>query len=171
MLFDGLKLVEQSKAVNLTVDSGVAFPTNPNRGELFFLSTDSTLYSHTGTEWVKFLTIRDMVYDIVLSYPSDVSTDEEIMVFLVQRPMKMLADNTGSLYSGYAISTSTTSSVFSVRKNNVEFGTITFPANENLPFFDFPNETVFVAGDRITIVSPSTPPHGKLTIGMKAVLT
>ena len=36
MLFDGLKLAEQSKATNLTVDSGVAFPSNANAGELFF---------------------------------------------------------------------------------------------------------------------------------------
>jgi threonyl-tRNA synthetase len=34
MLFDGLKLAEQSKATNLTVDSGVAFPSNANAGEL-----------------------------------------------------------------------------------------------------------------------------------------
>ena len=169
MLFDGLTLVEQSKAVNLTVDSGMAFPTNPNVGELFFLSTDSTLYSHNGTDWVKFLTIKDMVYDIVLSYPSDVAPDETILVFSIPRTMKLLT--TPSLYTGRSLSPSSTTSIFSLRKNNVEIGTIQFQSGVDVPTFNITSETTLAVGDYLTIVAPAATPHGKITISMKAVLT
>ena len=114
MLFDGLKLAEQSKATNLTVDSGVAFPSNANAGELFFLSTDSTLYTHNGTEWQKLLSIKDSIYDVSLSYPSDVSPDEVVMIHAPLRTVKFVADL--NLHIAKALSTATTRSIFTIKK-------------------------------------------------------
>jgi hypothetical protein len=169
MLFDGLKLAEQSKATNLTVDSGVAFPSNANAGELFFLSTDSTLYTHNGTQWQKLLSIKDSIYDVSLSYPSDVSADEVVMIHAPLRTVKFVADE--NLHIAKALSAATTRSVFTIKKNNTSVGTITFEPNENNGLVEFITDTTFILGDVISIVAPSTSPHGKLTITLRGVLT
>ena len=169
MLFDGLKLAEQSKATNLTVDSGVAFPSNANAGELFFLSTDSTLYTHNGTEWQKLLSIKDSIYDVSLSYPSDVSPDEVVMIHAPLRTVKFVADL--NLHIAKALSTATTRSIFTIKKNNTSVGTITFEPYENNGLVEFITDTTFILGDVISIVAPSTAPHGKLTITLRGVLT
>ena len=169
MLFDGLKLAEQSKATNLTVDSGVAFPSNANAGELFFLSTDSTLYTHNGTQWQKLLSIKDSIYDVSLSYPSDVSADEVVMIHAPLRTVKFVADV--NLHIAKALSAATTRSVFTIKKNNTSVGTITFEPNENNGLVEFTTDTTFILDDVISIVAPSTTPHGKLTITLRGVLT
>ena len=169
MLFDGLKLAEQSKATNLTVDSGVAFPSNANAGELFFLSTDSTLYTHNGTQWQKLLSIKDSIYDVSLSYPSDVNTDEVVMIHAPLRTVKFVADE--NLHIAKALSAATTRSVFTINKNNTSVGTITFEPNENNGLVEFTTDTTFILDDVISIVAPSTTPHGKLTITLRGVLT
>ena len=169
MIFDGLKLAEQSKATNLTVDSGVAFPSNANAGELFFLSTDSTLYIHNGTQWQKLLSIKDSIYDVSLSYPSDVSADEVVMIHAPLRTVKFVADE--NLHIAKALSTATTRSVFTIKKNNTSVGTITFEPYENNGLVEFITDTTFILGDVISIVAPSTAPHGKLTITLRGVLT
>lgn len=169
MLFDGLILSEQSKAVNLTVDSGVAFPSNANAGELFFLTTDSTLYTHNGTSWQKLLSIKDSIYDVSLSYPSDVSQSEVVLIHAPLRTVKFVADL--NLHVAKALSTSSTQSIFSIQKNNTEVGTITFDANQIGGRVEFTSDTTFVSGDVMSIVAPSTTPHGKLTITLRGVLT
>lgn len=169
MLFDGLKLAEQSKATNLTVDSGVAFPSNANAGELFFLSTDSTLYTHNGTQWQKLLSIKDSIYDVSLSYPSDVSADEVVMIHAPLRTVKFVAVE--NLHIAKALSAATTRSVFTIKKNNTSVGTITFEPNENNGLVEFTTDTTFILDDVISIVAPSTTPHGKLTITLRGVLT
>lgn len=169
MLFDGLKLAEQSKATNLTVDSGVAFPSNANAGELFFLSTDSTLYTHNGTQWQKLLSIKDSIYDVSLSYPSDVSADEVVMIHAPLRTVKFVADE--NLHIAKALSAATTRSIFTIKKNNTSVGTITFEPNENNGLVEFTTDTTFILDDVISIVAPSTTPHGKLTITLRGVLT
>lgn len=169
MLFDGLTLLEQSKAINLTVDSGVAFPSNANAGEFFFLSTDSSLYLHDGTNWIKFLSIRDMVYDIVLSYPVDISPDEVIMLFSVPRAMTL--KTTSSLYYAISLNTQGTASTFSIKKNGIEVGTFTFLAGAQTASFNFPADVTLAYGDYLTIVAPSASPQGRITVSMKALLT
>ena len=52
MRIDSLTLIEGSNITNLTVESGSAFPSNPNLGELFYkTSTTVGLYYHDGTSW------------------------------------------------------------------------------------------------------------------------
>ena len=63
MLFDGIKLVEGSEVQNLVVDSGTAFPANPDVGELFY-RTDALsegLYTHNGTEWKRHVKVGDAI--------------------------------------------------------------------------------------------------------------
>lgn len=169
MLFDGLKLAEQSKATNLTVDSGIAFPSNANAGELFFLTTDSTLYTHNGTQWQKLLSIKDSIYDVSLSYPSEVSPDEVVLIHAPLRSVKFVADE--NLHIAKALSAATTRSIYTIKKNTTSVGTITFEPNENNGLVEFSADTTFILDDVISIVAPSTTPHGKLTITLRGVLT
>ena len=58
MLFDGIKLVEGSEVQNLVVDTGTAFPSTPNSGELFYITSTSGgttvgLYVYEGSSWVR----------------------------------------------------------------------------------------------------------------------
>lgn len=168
MLVDGLNMAEYSSAKNLTVDSGDTFPISPNVGELFFKSPESTLYSHDGTDWKALLTIKDQLYDISLSYPSSISPTETVMVFAPTRSIILKADS--SFYSAFSLAPSTTDTVFSIQKNGIEFGTITFLANQAQGTFVI-TETSFQLGDVISIVAPSTTPHGVLAVSFRSVLT
>jgi hypothetical protein len=169
MLFDGISLTEQSKATNLTVDSGLVFPSNPNIGELFFLSSDMSLYSHDGADWSKLLTIKDSIYDISLSYPSEVSTDDFIMLFSVPRSMKLVVDT--SMYNGKSLIPGPIESIFTILKNKTVIGEITFGPNMSTPIFDIFDETFFAQNDVLGIKAPTTLPHGGICVSMKAILT
>src|SRR3990167_1292164 len=49
----------------------------------------------------------------------------------------------------------TAQAVFSLRKNGVEFGTITFAAASTTGVFAAASETIFVDGDELDVVAPS----------------
>ena len=53
MLTDGLQLLEGSDIVNAVVDTGTAFPLNPNAGELFYRTDLTSLQVFDGTSWVQ----------------------------------------------------------------------------------------------------------------------
>jgi hypothetical protein len=53
MLQDSIELVEGSKIVNLTVDSGTSNPVTGSAGELFFRTDTGTLRVYSGTAWVE----------------------------------------------------------------------------------------------------------------------
>lgn len=50
MRFDGLTLLDGSDVQNLTITSGVSFPTVPDLGELFY-KTSEGLHVYDGTTW------------------------------------------------------------------------------------------------------------------------
>lgn len=52
MLFDGIRLAEQSDITNLTVDSGSSFPSDPSLAELFYKTSATIgLYIYDGSTW------------------------------------------------------------------------------------------------------------------------
>ena len=53
MLYDKITLMEGSDISNLTVESGTSFPQNADAGELFFKTTDQSLYIYNGSSWVE----------------------------------------------------------------------------------------------------------------------
>jgi hypothetical protein len=53
MLVDTIQLLEGAKITNVAVDSGATFPSNPDAGELFFKTTDSSLYVYDGSQWAQ----------------------------------------------------------------------------------------------------------------------
>lgn len=53
MLHDSLNLVEGSRVINLTIDSGTTFPTLPSLGELFFRTDLGSLFTYNGSTWLQ----------------------------------------------------------------------------------------------------------------------
>ena len=57
MLIDGILLIDNSVIANSHVESGTAFPSDPNEGRMFYLAQaqlgfDPGLYVHNGIKWV-----------------------------------------------------------------------------------------------------------------------
>lgn len=55
----------------------------------------------------------------------------------------------------------TTNAVFDLRRNAVSFGAMTFAVSPTTATFSVPGDTIFAAGDILTVVSP-TPQDGAL---------
>lgn len=51
MLNDSITLIAGAEVTNMVIGSGVAFPSSPDVGELFFKTTDSKLYVYDGATW------------------------------------------------------------------------------------------------------------------------
>lgn len=65
MLFDGIKLAAGSEFQNLVVDSGTAFPADPDQGELFYRTDNAPegMFVYNGTSWVRQLQTGDSLGD------------------------------------------------------------------------------------------------------------
>lgn len=60
--------------------------------------------------------------------------------------------------AGKALVAATGSTTFSIKKNGVQFGTMTVGAAATVPSFSFPGDTSFVAGtDYISVHNPASP--------------
>ena len=169
MLYDGINLVEDSTAVNLTVDSGDKFPTaNPTIGELFYRTDDSTLYVFTDPLWTGLAKIPDVIYDISVSAPNTIAQGDTILLVSIARDIILSSDT--SFYFANCIAPSSSVTVFDVKKNNtLSIGTITFAANATTATFNI-TQTPFDAGDFLSISTESATPHSKLSISLKAIL-
>lgn len=59
---------------------------------------------------------------------------------------------------GQALTAATAEAIFSIRKNNVQFGTMTVAAAGTVPSFSFPSDTSFIGGtDYLTVLNPASP--------------
>lgn len=70
MLMDGISLLEGTKVVNLTVDSGTSFPASPNAAELFYRTDNTTLYYYNGSSWIAISSTNGTVTSIDLTAPA-----------------------------------------------------------------------------------------------------
>lgn len=169
MLYDGINMVEESTAVNLTVDSGDKFPTtNPSIGELFYRTTDSTLYVYTDPLWTGLAKIPDVIYDISVSVPSTINEGDTILLVTLARDVILSANP--AYYFVSCLTPSASPTVFDIKRNDtLQVGTISFAANSTTPIFDI-TQTPFAAGDFLTISTQSPTPHSKLSISIRAIL-
>ena len=79
MQIDSIQMTEGAKASNLTLSSGVNYPTNPTLAELFFKTDTQKLSVHDGTQW---RTIIDSIGDLAsvssIAISSDITTVDNI---------------------------------------------------------------------------------------------
>jgi hypothetical protein len=105
----GIDLEEGSSIGNLTVDTGVAYPSDPTAGELFFRTDTDTLAVHDGTSWTAIggggisdaLTLNGLSSSQFLR--SDV-TDALTADLLISNDIKLYFDYPGGTDSSLSIS-------------------------------------------------------------------
>ncbi len=154
MLFDGIKLNEGSELRNATIASGAIFPDEPSIGELFYRTTDSTLYVYNGASWTQTgAGSASSIYDIGFSIEGKPSANTTIFSFAVPRAFSIPSSFFGS--QALAVTAAAESSVFTISKNASSIGTLTFATGSAIGSFSGAGAS-FVAGDRLSITSPGT---------------
>lgn len=93
-------------------------------------------------------------YDIGMTFGAVMANDEVILRYPMPRDVTYPAGLTGSLC--IAAIAATAELILSVKKDAVEFGTITFAAAGTVATFAAASETSFAAGDILTIVAPAS---------------
>ena len=94
-------------------------------------------------------------YDIGGTFNGSPTSNLVILRYPIPREVTFPASLTLSLMIANTAATAET--VFSLQKNDVEFGTATFAASGTSATFAAASDTTFSVGDILTIVSPSTP--------------
>lgn len=85
MIYDSLQILEGSKIINTTVESGASFPANPNEGQLFFKTDVSKMYVYNGTSWAEIVKAAESasavprMASVAVTNSSYIETNENIV--------------------------------------------------------------------------------------------
>lgn len=104
-------------------------------------------------------TLPTLPYDIGGTVGGAPGAGAVLVRFPLPRPVRFPAGMTGS--RGVAAEAATATTVFALRKNGVDFGTMQFAASANLATFTGASDTDFAAGDVLTVIAPN-PADGTL---------
>jgi hypothetical protein len=134
-------------------DNGEWVYVVPKEGFVATVADENLLIWYSGTAWSSLPTGMSQPYDIGGSFVG-APTDGLIFIrYPMPRAVQFPAGITNSQgKSGVAASAS---SVFSLRKNGVQFGTMTFSAGTTSATFAASSATSFAVGDVLTIMAPS----------------
>jgi hypothetical protein len=155
MIIDGINLVEGTSILNPTIASGIAEPDNPNVGELFFNTVGAELKIYNGTGW-EIVQAGDSAvtpYDISVTIFGKPASAAAVGRFVAVRDYALPANLTGSKASCSTAPTAQT--VFSLKKNGTQIGTITFAASATTGTFSMASQVAFAPADVLTVVAPS----------------
>jgi hypothetical protein len=102
-------------------------------------------------------------YDIGVFLPGQPSASQLMLYLPLERTVSFTTNLTPSVAS--ANTPAAADSVFTLKKNGVQFGTLTFHAN-GTSTFTAASTTIFSAGDVLSIVAPATPDTALANIGV-----
>ena len=139
----GLSVVMPSDVVVVAVDEDNDFEVLQSTGDDF----EVTIKTVSAAALTIALYARLAVY-----IKNEPDVDEVVLRYVVTDTLSVPANLTGS--QGSALSSATAETVFSLRKNDVEFGTATFAAAGTTGAFAGVGATLS-AGDVVTIIAPA----------------
>lgn len=125
----------------------------PNKGTVATVEDEDILVWFDGSAWTELPTGAPTPYDLGGSYIGAPTDGVIILRYPMPRAMTFPASMTGS--HGVSGVAATASSVFSLRKNGTQFGTMTFGVGSSIASFAAASQTSFAAGDVLTVMAPS----------------
>lgn len=134
-------------------DNGIWVYLVPKKGFIATVSDENVLIWYSGAAWSALPTGAPTPYDVGGSYIGSPTDGQTILRYPFTRAVSFPTNMSGSRgVSGVGASAS---AVFSIRKNGVEFATMTFGAGSTTATFAG-TATNFAAGDILTLIAPGT---------------
>lgn len=93
-------------------------------------------------------------FDLIVWKSGRPTASEVIYKAKIPRTVTFQMNFTGS--TGVSVENATSSTTFSIKKNNTQIGTANFAAGTNVATFTMASDTIFEPTDIITIVAPSS---------------
>lgn len=121
---------------------------------LIYDSSIATYKKITRANFLSGVATAEQPYDIGGTFNGSPTDSLIILRYPMPRSVIFPSSLTSSLM--IADTAATAETVFSLQKNDVEFGTATFAASGTSATFAATSETVFLAGDILTIVAPAS---------------
>jgi hypothetical protein len=188
MLYDRIRLLEGADVVNLTVQSGTSFPSNPNQGELFYRSDLNALHYYDGAQWLSAAfqdpvnytagngiditgeVISTTIHDVAFSCPGLVPAGV-VFQFSVTHNFTLPQNLTGS--SAIAITAATSSTELTIYQKTLAgapnvIGTLTFASGQAQGTFSFGTARTFVPTDLLYFtLSASDPTLANVSVTLR----
>lgn len=135
-------------------------------GDLVYSVADAKLFVHDGVTFVESFT-TEKIYDIGITAPGDVTLGSTIVFFVAARSFTIPQNFVGSQA---VIGTNTGDSTFTIYKNGSSIGTVSFTGSSTVGAFVSTASVSFIAGDTLSIDSPSENAPLNLAITIKATI-
>jgi hypothetical protein len=121
----------------------------PEEGWTCYVQDEDREYIYTGAAWV-----RKVSYITSAFYPGVLDDAAKVMIHIAVHPFQFAIAFSGSYAKSGA--TATAETIFSIKKNGSEIGTITFAISGSTGTFAMAAANDVAAGDIISIVGPNT---------------
>lgn len=148
----GVTTTTDNGVVTIDVDTDIL----ALKSDLASLVTTSALASSLANYYTKSQIDSQRYYDVCFTNFGAVGPNAQVGLIQLQRPVTMAANFTGS--GAKAKTAATAQTIFSVKKNGAEVGTITFEASGTTGILATTGGTdvSFAAGDVLEVVGPGT---------------
>jgi len=135
-------------------------------GDLVYSIADAKLFVHDGVSFVESFS-TEKVYDIGITAPGDVTLGSTIVFFVAARSFTIPQNFIGSQA---VIGTNTGDATFTIYKNGASIGTVSFTNSSTVGTFTSATSVNFIAGDTLSVDSPSDNSPSNLAITIKATI-
>jgi len=146
----------QAHIVKNSTTKTLTFKTVSGSGVAVLASAIELVYSNgTNIEAISTLSSTGLPHDLHLFFPGIQGASAYIGFITFMRTVTYSVGLPGSYCK--ALTAATSSSVFYMEKDGVQFGTFTFAAGATVATFSMASNTTFNSGNTFTIVAPATP--------------
>jgi len=130
----------------------------PTEGWLVYVMDTNTMLIYNGADWIEFQpggVEGAQAVELAIFAAGTLGTDEMLFRYEFTTPARVPAGFTAS--QGSSGTAATSGAVLGIRKNDVQFGTASWPAGGREPAFACPNAVDFSVGDVLSIIATEDP--------------